>query len=58
VDEGTSRFYAKNAATIAARYEAATSPAEQYFAAAFPPGGRILDACDLDGQEHLHQSGI
>lgn len=51
MDEGTRRFYAENAASIAAKYEAAASPVERYFAAAFPPGGRILDVGAGSGRD-------
>lgn len=51
MDEGTRRFYAENAKTIAARYEAAVSPGERFFATAFPPGGRILDVGAGSGRD-------
>lgn len=43
MDPQTLAFYASNAATMAQRYEAASSPMERYFAAAFMPGARVLD---------------
>lgn len=43
MDEATARYYAENAADIAARYEAVLSPVARYFPVAFASGGRVLD---------------
>lgn len=51
MDQATAKYYQENAAELAARYNAVTSPAARYFAAAFPHGGRVLDVGAGSGRD-------
>lgn len=51
MDAKTAEFYARNAAELAARYESAASPVEQYYPVAFAAGARVLDVGAGSGRD-------